>query len=97
LRLPLLIKQIRGKWAERGMSYMTDVKDWLGGWPMEYADDQEVVDFLEERHGFQLARIATGDACTQFLFHNAGAPGRKTVVRDLARRPGARAAPRQLS
>jgi len=93
LRLPLLIRQIRGKGDERGMSYMTDVRDWLGGWPMEYADDQEVVDFLEERHGFQLARIATGDACTQFLFHNAGSPGRKTVARDLAARRGCAAPP----
>jgi SAM-dependent methyltransferase len=68
LRLPLLIKQIYDKKKQRGMSYMTDVRDWLGGWPMEYADDQEVVDTLKEKHNFSLVNISTGEACTEFLF-----------------------------
>ena len=50
------------------MSYMTDVRDWLGGWPMEYADDQEVIDVMEKKHGFALVNISTGEACTEFLF-----------------------------
>jgi SAM-dependent methyltransferase len=68
LRLPLLIKQIYQKKKQRGMSYMTDVRDWLGGWPMEYADDQEVIKVMKERHGFALVNISTGEACTEFLF-----------------------------
>lgn len=84
LRLSRLLAEIYGKRRQRGMSYMTDVRDWLGGWPMEYADDQETVDFLENGHGFELTRIAAGEACTQFLFRNCGAPGRKTVAKDLA-------------
>lgn len=68
LRLPLLIKQIVDKQRQRGMSYMTDVRDWLGGWPMEYADDQQVIDVMKEKHGFALVKISTGEACTEFLF-----------------------------
>jgi len=71
LRLPYLLKQVYDKKKKRGMSYMTDVRDWLGGWPMEYADDQEVVDLLEQKHGFELAKISTGEACTEFLFRKA--------------------------
>lgn len=68
LRLPLLIKQIYEKKKQRGMSYMTDVRDWLGGWPMEYADDHDVIDHMKQEHGFTLVKIATGEACTEFLF-----------------------------
>lgn len=84
--LPLLLKQIRDKAKQRGMSYMTDVRDWLGGWPMEYADDQEVTDLLEGKHGFELVRVATGEACTEFLFRNTRIAGRKTRVTELAAR-----------
>jgi 2-polyprenyl-6-hydroxyphenyl methylase/3-demethylubiquinone-9 3-methyltransferase len=68
LRLPVLIKQIYEKKRQRGMGYMTDVRDWLGGWPMEYADDQEVINNMKEKHGFALANISSGEACTEFLF-----------------------------
>jgi 2-polyprenyl-6-hydroxyphenyl methylase/3-demethylubiquinone-9 3-methyltransferase len=68
LRLPLLIKQIYQKKKQRGMSYMTDVRDWLGGWPMEYANDQEVIDVMKKKHSFALVNISTGEACTEFLF-----------------------------
>ncbi|UCI07148.1 class I SAM-dependent methyltransferase [Mesorhizobium sp. B1-1-8] len=70
LRLPQLLKRISEKKRGRGMSYMTDVRDWLGGWPMEFADDQAVVDFLKEKFDFELVRMSTGEACTEFLFRN---------------------------
>ncbi|AZO74470.1 MAG: class I SAM-dependent methyltransferase [Mesorhizobium sp.] len=78
LQLPQLLKQIYDKKKGRGMSYMTDVRDWLGGWPMEFADDQAVVDFLKERFDFELVRMSTGEACTEFLFRN---PNNPTPVR----------------
>ncbi len=53
------------------MSYMTDVRDWLGGWPMEYADDQQVIATMKAKHGFTLSNISTGEACTEFLFVRA--------------------------
>jgi 2-polyprenyl-6-hydroxyphenyl methylase/3-demethylubiquinone-9 3-methyltransferase len=79
LRLPQLLKQIYEKKKGRGMSYMTDIRDWLGGWPMEFADDQAVVDFLDDKFDFELVRTSTGEACTEFLFRNSknrpAAPG----------------------
>jgi 2-polyprenyl-6-hydroxyphenyl methylase/3-demethylubiquinone-9 3-methyltransferase len=83
LRLPKLLKQMYDKKKQRGMNYMVDVRDWLGGWPMEYADDQEVVDFLEERFGHQLLKISTGEACTEFLFKNIETPKKKTIVSEM--------------
>lgn len=80
LRLPGLLHQIAAHKSARGMSYMTDVRDWLGGLPMEFAGDQETVDFLEERHGFVLRKISRGEANTEFLFENTGKPGRKTTL-----------------
>lgn len=52
----------------RGMSYMTDVRDWLGGWPMEFVYDADVTKFAERELGLKLVRIATGEANTEFLF-----------------------------
>jgi SAM-dependent methyltransferase len=79
LRLPLLIKQIVDKKRQRGMSYMTDVRDWLGGWPMEYADDQQVIDVMKEKHGHALVNISAGEACTEFLFTRTDANSRTAV------------------
>jgi 2-polyprenyl-6-hydroxyphenyl methylase/3-demethylubiquinone-9 3-methyltransferase len=68
LRVSLLLYQIWKKRKRRGMRYMTDVRDWLGGWPMEYADDQEVVETLKNKFGMDLEKIFTGEACTEFMF-----------------------------
>ena len=69
-----IVKQIYEKKKGRGMSYMTDIRDWLGGWPMEFADDQAVIDFLKKRFDFELVRISTGEACTEFLFRDPTKP-----------------------
>ena len=60
------IRQFRQK-RIRGMDTMTDIRDWVGGWPMEFVWDQDAVDFYEKR-GFQLKKIVTGEANTEFLF-----------------------------
>ena len=67
-KLPRVVRKAReyGK-RYRGMSFFTDVRDWLGGWPMEYVADQEAVDFVIEL-GFGLERMVTGEANTEFLF-----------------------------
>lgn len=52
---------------DRGMSFFVDVRDWLGGWPMEFTYDRDAIDFLGKR-GFTLENIITGEACTEFLF-----------------------------
>ena len=66
---PILIKRIVQHRFSRGMGFFTDVRDWLGGWPMEFVHDKDVVDFLEKGHGFKLAKIKSGEAfsCTEFV------------------------------
>lgn len=51
----------------RGMKVMTDIRDWVGGWPMEFVWDKDAIDFYEKR-GFKLLNIDTGEANTEFLF-----------------------------
>jgi 2-polyprenyl-6-hydroxyphenyl methylase/3-demethylubiquinone-9 3-methyltransferase len=55
---------------ERGMRYYTDIVDWAGGYPYEYASPAEVTRFFEQR-GFQLRKLIktkgfTG--CNEFVF-----------------------------
>jgi SAM-dependent methyltransferase len=52
----------------RGMSYYTDVKDWLGGWPMEFSHVEEVKRFAGDDLGLELINIATGEANAEYLF-----------------------------
>ncbi len=55
-RVPDLIKRIVHYRVSRGMSFFADVRDWLGGWPMQFVHDRDVIDFLEKKHGFKLAK-----------------------------------------
>ncbi len=58
----------------RGMSYWTDVRDWLGGWPMEFAGNQETKDFCRDKLGLELLNITAGEGNTEFLFRRAATP-----------------------
>jgi SAM-dependent methyltransferase len=54
----------------RGMHFYTDIVDWVGGYPYEYASTGEVTDFFESR-GFKLKKLNktkgfTG--CNEFVF-----------------------------
>jgi SAM-dependent methyltransferase len=55
----------------RGMAVKTDLLDWLGGYPYEYATADEVVDFCE-RLGLQTVEVRAnppkGAANNQFVF-----------------------------
>lgn len=61
----------------RGMHFMTDVKDWLGGYPYESASDEEVRDGLEAM-GFQFENAYNtemskwsglmGSGCAEYVF-----------------------------
>jgi len=55
--------------AKRGMAWSTDLVDWLGGYPYEYASVKQIFDFYKER-GFELQNIKTTNyiGCNQFLF-----------------------------
>lgn len=50
----------------RGMSYFVGVRDWVGGWPMEYASVQEVKDHAAEL-GLAVMKIDTAWSCAQYL------------------------------
>ena len=56
----------------RGMSFWTDVKDWLGGWPMEFAGIAETKEFCSKKLGLELLNIRAGEANTEYLFRKNG-------------------------
>jgi SAM-dependent methyltransferase len=56
------------KYAPRGMTYWTDVKDWLGGYPMDFASLRDTQDFCKDELGLDLVNVLTGEGCTEYLF-----------------------------
>lgn len=60
----------------RGMSLVHDWVDWLGGYPFEVAQPEEIIRFHQDRH-FTLKRANStrGDGTNQFLFQKAHAAG----------------------
>jgi len=56
--------------GRRGMEFMHDVRDWLGGFPYEYATSGEVFEHVHARAGFALERLVNweGNACNELLF-----------------------------
>jgi SAM-dependent methyltransferase len=62
-----VLKRAREYKKSRGMSKLTDIRDWLGGWPMEFVYDKDVVAFVEPL-GCELQKMKTGEANTEFLF-----------------------------
>ena len=73
------------------MSYWHDIRDWLGGYPMEFAGNKETEIFCRERFGVSLVNIKAGEANTEFLFCPAGqrvamaGPSAGTAARRRAR------------
>lgn len=53
---------------KRGMSYLTDVKDWLGGYPFEHTSIEKVFHFLTRELDFEMINIKTGRLNTEYLF-----------------------------
>jgi len=56
----------------RGMSYWHDVKDWLGGYPMEFAGNKETEIFGRNKLELELIHIKAGEGNTEFLFKELG-------------------------
>jgi len=56
--------------AGRGMSYWTDIRDWLGGYPYEFAATDEIFRFAKGELGFELAnlRVTNNLGPNEFLF-----------------------------
>jgi len=56
--------------GERGMEFKSDIIDWLGGYPYEYATIQEIVNYVEKL-GFQTIKVIPTSGwtgCNQFVF-----------------------------
>ena len=82
LRLLLLLKpgEYLRSWtqydANRGMNRWRDIIDWVGGYPYEVAQPEEIFDFYRAR-GFQLAKLkcgAVGLGCNEFVFRRECLP-----------------------
>lgn len=63
------LKKIKGHKKLRGMSWAIDIKDWLGGYPYEYASASEIVNFVK-KFGFRLKNIKINNGLlnNEFLF-----------------------------
>lgn len=55
-------------YGKRGMTAWTDAKDWMGGYPMEFAGFRETRDFCKNPLGLDLANVLTGEGCTEYIF-----------------------------
>jgi len=78
LRNPLKPMLDREGAGRRGMDFLHDVRDWLGGFPYEYATSGEVLEHVRGRSGYELVKLVNweGNACNEFLFRRADGPVR---------------------
>src|SRR5262249_17011559 len=51
----------------RGMDFMTDIRDWLGGWPTEFSSVPEVANFAKNNFALSLVNLRVGEANSEFL------------------------------
>lgn len=62
----------------RGMALWTDLVDWLGGYPYEFATAEEIVNFCERECGLRKLRVlpvpARGTGNNQFVFERPAPP-----------------------
>jgi len=72
LRLKNPVKTITKYQSRRGMHWMTDVRDWLGGYPFEFASPEEILSFVRKNFpDFRLQNIKTTNSAlglNWFLF-----------------------------
>lgn len=76
LRLPRIARDYA---QSRGMALMADVRDWLGGWPMEFSSVPEVIGHAD-RCGLDPVNLAFGEWNTEFLLARRGEAGAAAAV-----------------
>ncbi len=66
------INKIRSHKELRGMSWRVDIKDWLGGYPYEYASPDEIFKFIRKNFNFSLENLKTNNGLlnNEYLFRN---------------------------
>ncbi|MFC7082072.1 class I SAM-dependent methyltransferase [Halorussus caseinilyticus] len=73
------VRHVREYEENRGMSFWTDVRDWVGGYPFEFASPEEVRRYFDREHGaFELLREdvpsdSPSAVCT-YVFRKSGRP-----------------------
>lgn len=65
---------------ERGMELWTDIRDWLGGYPMEFVNEFELQAFAKERLGLKLVEMFTGEGNTEFILTPVNASNWWTAI-----------------
>jgi hypothetical protein len=78
-RLPL---QLFGKYGMRGMTFWTDLRDWLGGYPMDFASFVETQSFCANEFGLDLVNVKTGEGCTEYLFCHLAQKNQWSAIKD---------------
>jgi SAM-dependent methyltransferase len=73
LRSPVRMIREYGETVGRGMDFWHDVRDWLGGFPYEYATAGEVFNYLHEKHGLKLIYLNSHDGLglNEFTFRRS--------------------------
>lgn len=64
----------------RGMDLMTDVRDWLGGYPCEFSTIPEVMAFCRKMLGLELINLNPGTAFAEYLFSRSRAAAAATAA-----------------
>ena len=75
-----------GAYGNRGMTVWTDVKDWLGGYPIEFAGYAETRDFCRRELGLDLVNVLAGEGCTEYLFTRLADNPRWSAIEAARRR-----------
>lgn len=57
-------------YGSRGMEFWTDVRDWLGGFPMDFAGYKDTMSFCKRYGDLDLVNCWAGEGNTEFLFAN---------------------------
>ncbi len=67
----------------RGMNIWVDLKDWLGGYPYEFATSDEIIRFAQDQLGMELVRLRPVQNLdnNEFLFRRI--PGRAAATREV--------------
>lgn len=72
----LLVTRKNPKTKQRGMDFFHDVVDWVGGYPYEYATENEICG-LVCAYGFKILRVNPAQVptgCNEFVFQKKGSP-----------------------
>ena len=67
LNLPDFLHKKREYNKQRGMDIVHDIRDWMGGWPMEYSRFTDILQLLDA-NGFEYKKSKMGQIVTEYLF-----------------------------